>query len=441
MANVISTVITYPLNGSTVDFAIPFEYLARKFVRVTLVGTNRQELVLNQDYRFTTRTQITTTRAWGTGDGYDLIEIRRYTSATDRLVDFADGSILRAYDLNISQVQTLHVAEEARDLTADTIGVNNDGNLDARGRRIVNVADGIDAGDAVTVRQQQAWADSALNQANRAKTEADRAKTEADRAKTEADSSTNQANLSAASAAAALVSEGKAKTSETNAKTYETNADASASQSAVSAAAALVSEDKAKTSETNAKASEDRAILEAGKLGNMNDFAAAIKTVTGNDVVMKGKFSVDNMIVHSNFYVYSGGVKLNSAGTVILGDDGNIVSSIYRDGNIYSDLNKRILQGENRRLVATDIWYGDLTGAGPWNIGPVYNMVGGTLGIKVNKDGEDLWLVLSMSPLNDMKYTLTGRGSLSVDIRIWGGTQIEVTRVTNCNVRQLQLWK
>lgn len=159
------TVRTYTLNGTLKDFPIPFEYLARKFVVVTLIGTNRRELILNTDYRFSTPTQITTIRgsAWGTGDGYDLIEIRRFTSATDRLVDFADGSILRAYDLNTAQIQSLHIAEEARDLTADTIGVNNDGNLDARARKIVNLADGVDDGDAVNMRQQKSWADTAYN--------------------------------------------------------------------------------------------------------------------------------------------------------------------------------------------------------------------------------------------------------------------------------------
>lgn len=167
MALKIRTVMTYPLTGA-VDFAITFEYLARKFVTVTLIGKDRKELVLNQDYRFTTKTQITTTRAWTAADGYDSIEIRRYTSATDRLVDFADGSILRAYDLNIAQIQTLHVAEEARDLTADTIGVNNDGNLDARGRRIVNVADAKEDFDAVNLSQMKRWDGSALNSANKA---------------------------------------------------------------------------------------------------------------------------------------------------------------------------------------------------------------------------------------------------------------------------------
>lgn len=168
MATTPKTVRTYALDGTKKDFTIPFEYLARKFVVVTLIGANRRELVLNTEYRFTTNTTITTTKAWGPADNFDLIEIRRLTSATERLVDFADGSILRAYDLNISQVQSLHIAEEARDLTADTIGVNNDGDLDARARKIVNLADGVNDGDAVNLRQQKQWAGSALNQANSA---------------------------------------------------------------------------------------------------------------------------------------------------------------------------------------------------------------------------------------------------------------------------------
>ena len=171
MATTPKTVKTYDLDGTKKDFTIPFEYLARKFVVVTLVGTDRRTLALGTDYRFSSATQITTLRgsAWGPGDGYEMIEIRRFTSATERLVDFVDGSILRAYDLNIAQVQSLHIAEEARDLTADTIAINNDGNLDARGKRIVNLADGVDPGDAVTMRQQAAWAGSALDSADKAK--------------------------------------------------------------------------------------------------------------------------------------------------------------------------------------------------------------------------------------------------------------------------------
>ncbi|MDD0975430.1 phage tail fiber protein [Pseudomonas fontis] len=147
------TVLTYPLNGAQKDFAIPFEYLARKFITVTLIGKVRKPLTLNSDYRFTSRTNITTTKAWGPGDEFESIEVRRVTSATERLIDFSDGSILRAYDLNTAQLQALHISEEARDITADTIGVNNSGDLDGRGRKIVNVSNATEDGDAVSFRQ------------------------------------------------------------------------------------------------------------------------------------------------------------------------------------------------------------------------------------------------------------------------------------------------
>lgn len=320
MATNIKTVMTYPLDGSTTDFNIPFEYLARKFVRVTLIGVDRKELILNQDYRFATKTTISTTRALGPADGYNLIEIRRYTSATERLVDFTDGSILRAYDLNISQVQTLHVAEEARDLTADTIGVNNDGDLDARGRRIVNVADAKDPGDAINLGQVQKWNDSALNSANRARAEADRATVRASEAATSAGNSASSASLSRDWAIKESPVEGAFKSSRSYALDSMTYRDASKSSADASAAsasaaktseintknseiAAKTSETNAKTSETNAKTSEERAIKEANKLENMNDLAGAIKEVlkpegdTSGKVVWK--YDIDSKVLRA----------------------------------------------------------------------------------------------------------------------------------------------
>lgn len=252
MAHVIKTVMTYPLDGNTKDFDIPFEYLARKFVVVTLIGVDRKVLTLNTDYRFSTKKTITTLQAWGQAQGYGTIEIRRYTSATERLVDFTDGSILRAYDLNISQIQTMHVAEEARDLTADTIGVNNDGDLDARGRRIVNVGFAKVDSDAVPLGQikvmnQNAW---------QAQTNAERFKDEAKGFRDEAEVSRNAAEAAKARAGQSALD---AKASETNAKNSETNAKDSENSAIASAAAARNSQNAAKTSEANAKTSETNA--------------------------------------------------------------------------------------------------------------------------------------------------------------------------------------
>lgn len=288
MANVIKTVLTYQLDGSNRDFNIPFEYLARKFVVVTLIGVDRKVLTINTDYRFATRTTISLTKAWGPADGYTTIELRRVTSTTDRLVDFTDGSILRAYDLNVAQIQTMHVAEEARDLTADTIGVNNDGHLDARGRRIVNLANAVDDRDAVPLGQlktmnQSSW--QARNEALQFRNEAETFRNQAEGFKNE--SGTNAANTKQWRDEANGF-RNEAEQFKNTAGQYATSAGNSATaahQSEVNAGnSATASADSAASSKQQA----DRAKQEADKLGNWNALAGTVESVQGDAVVWKG---------------------------------------------------------------------------------------------------------------------------------------------------------
>lgn len=299
MANVIKTVLTYQLDGSNRDFNIPFEYLARKFVVVTLIGVDRKVLTINTDYRFATRTTISLTKAWGPADGYTTIELRRVTSTTDRLVDFTDGSILRAYDLNVAQIQTMHVAEEARDLTADTIGVNNDGHLDARGRRIVNLANAVDDRDAVPFGQlktmnQNSW--QARNEALQFRNEAQTFRNQAEGFKNE--SSTNATNTNQWRDEANGFRD-EAEQFKNTAGQYATSAGNSATaahQSEVNAGnSATASANSAHLAEQHA----DRAEREADKLENFNGLAGAIDRVEGgsvhwgNHVYTKGEYFFD----------------------------------------------------------------------------------------------------------------------------------------------------
>ncbi|QKM75972.1 non-contractile tail fiber protein [Escherichia phage P1723] len=328
MANVIKTVYTYPLDGTTTDFAIPFEYLSRKFVVVTLIGQDRKELVVVTDYRFATRNLISTTKAWGPADNYQQIEIRRYTSASERLVDFSDGSILRATDLNVSQIQTLHVAEEARDLTADTIGVNNDGNLDGRGRRIVNVADGVDAGDVVTVGQMNRWSGSAADSANKAKVSETNAKTSETNSKASellaqkwaenpkgtpvvssqysakhwALTSEDSANASATSAGNSQAQVANAKTQADRAGGYANDAMGYRDAANTSAQQAAVSEGNAATSASNAKTESDKLI----------QFNTLVDRINGVAVRQVGEFEVHNSRTYAKpGTVYGDGQLLN----------------------------------------------------------------------------------------------------------------------------------
>lgn len=155
-----STIYTYNLTGGRV-FPVAFEYLARRFVRITLVGATRQELQLNVDYRFISKTEIETTIVLTPGE-FQTIEVRRVTSATDRLVNFTDGSILRSQDLNISQIQAIHIAEEGRDV-AGTALVNDTTTWDALGLRIRNMGDPIDPQDAATKKYVDRLSDEGLS--------------------------------------------------------------------------------------------------------------------------------------------------------------------------------------------------------------------------------------------------------------------------------------
>lgn len=202
-----STIANYQGNGSTTDFSVPFDYLAKKFVKVTVDSLEK----LGGDYGDTTKDYFfvdKTTIRFNTApaSGTEII-IRRYTSATDRIVSFKDASVLKAKDLDVSTIQTIHIAEEGRDIINDALVVDKEGNWDAKGKRIINVGDPIDDNDAITLKFYKDDAKGAY-----------------------------QAKLDAEAARdAAKVSEKNAKASEVNAKESEVNAKASAG-TAVSAA-------------------------------------------------------------------------------------------------------------------------------------------------------------------------------------------------------------
>ncbi|MGL5565527.1 MAG: phage tail fiber protein [Plesiomonas sp.] len=273
-----STIVTINLTGQT-DFNIPFEYLARKFVVVTLLGLDRKVLTLNTDYRFVSKNVISLANP--SPAGYTQLELRRETSATERLVDFHDGSILRAYDLNLSQIQTLHVAEEARDLTADTIGVNDAGHLDARNRKIVNLAYAQDGGDAIPLGQVLQWNDSAYNsmvRAENAAVTAEAANSSAHQAKDEAAASAQ------ATAADRAVTQADATITTQNVVTSNTNADRSEAAQVASHTSEVNSAESARLARVEA----DRAKTEADKLGDWNELAGLMHVHPTNITFDKG---------------------------------------------------------------------------------------------------------------------------------------------------------
>jgi len=269
-----STIILYEGDGTKTDFTIPFDYLKKSFVTVrlgagtTLTGGDYGDT--GSDYYFLDKTTIRLKVAPASGES---LTIRRYTSATERVATFKDASILKATDLDTSQVQAFHIAEEGRDILDDSLSVNREGNWDAKNKRIVNLADPVNPQDALTKAYYDK--DSQKVQANRDETEKfmQRAETAADNAKASEVSASKSEATAKASAGTAVSAAGKTETlhadtqvlhdkasvSASNAKVSETNAKASEVASKKSEENAKQSEANLKVSETNAKQSEANA--------------------------------------------------------------------------------------------------------------------------------------------------------------------------------------
>lgn len=171
-----STIIIYEGDGTTTDFTVPFDYLKKSFVTVRLgtgtALTGGDYGDTDSDYYFLDKTTIRLKVAPASGES---LTIRRYTSATERVVTFKDASILKATDLDTSQVQAFHIAEEGRDILEDSLSVNREGNWDAKGKRIINVGDAVSDGDAMTYGVYKADALGALHSKIAAEKARDRA--------------------------------------------------------------------------------------------------------------------------------------------------------------------------------------------------------------------------------------------------------------------------
>lgn len=262
-----STIANYKGNGSTTDFNVPFDYLAKKFVKVAV--DSREKLGgdygdTTKDYFFVDKTTIRFNTA--PASGTEII-IRRYTSTTDRIVSFKDASVLKAKDLDVSTIQTIHIAEEGRDIINDALIVDKEGNWDAKGKRIVNVGDPIDDNDAITLKfykedakgayQAKLDAEAARDAAKVSETNSKASEVNAKESEVIAKASAGTA-VSAAKHADVVMTENQAILEE--ARQIQTNVETSESNAYENAVIATQKADEAKVSERNAKESEANAM-------------------------------------------------------------------------------------------------------------------------------------------------------------------------------------
>lgn len=130
----------YTGDNATDTFAIPFDYTAQSEISVTVDGVAESGLT----FPSAASVQLTSAPASGT-----LVQVRRTTDLTARSVDFASGSVLTEEDLDNSNIQTFHAAQEAVDKANDGIILGADDKWDAQSNIIKNVADPVDNTDAV----------------------------------------------------------------------------------------------------------------------------------------------------------------------------------------------------------------------------------------------------------------------------------------------------
>lgn len=196
-------------------YNFPFPYLSKQFVKVRVDHANASTLLeYNRDYTIEGRT-LTLTPVQPFVSGATLCIYRQ--TPTGSLVDFSDGSLLLASEMDRLSTQLLHVEEENSDLIASTgMFADDDNSWQGQGRRIKNLSDPVDAHDAVTLshldkvgvaRREEietvaVRAENAVSKAEQHRDKANEASSMAEAAKTAAEKFAQEAQGSAASARA-----------------------------------------------------------------------------------------------------------------------------------------------------------------------------------------------------------------------------------------------
>lgn len=303
-----STIVVYEYSGSTSELTVPFDYLKRDFVVVALGGDGKPQkaLKLGTDYRFATKTTIVITRQYQPDDGYNKVIIRRVTDASKRIINYQDGSILNASELNTSQLQALHVAEEARDLANYTLFVDNDNNLDARGRKIINLGDPTNPQDAVTKKYVDTASESVIDSRNKAlqyRNEAEEFKNQAQGFRNEAETFKTTAESKATEIASKI---DKADSLNNQAISNSNKAQQYATLAQQSASAASTAEKNAKASDKSAEVSANRAkqyadSIDITTLSKKIDTIAKLQSLSleeGTNVIVLGYHTVSDGSYH-----------------------------------------------------------------------------------------------------------------------------------------------
>lgn len=354
MAN---TLIIYKGDGATTEYIIPFDYLKKTFVKVILdtrelQGGNQSDP--SAEYYFLDARTIKLKTAPPSGT---QLTIRRFTSESERVVSFNDGSVFKAKDLDVSQVQAFHIASEARDIINDALIQDSEDNWDAHGHRIVNVGDPVNPQDAVTKKHLDTQLENikATNEdLQKFHKEALEAKARAVEAETNAKTSevnSKQSEVRAGASAGTAVS--ASKTTELARQEVDTNlkeARVLNKETVDNASIAKNSADKAKVSEVNSKASETNAKESELRAKSSEDMVTELAGIVAES-------SAEIKIVSDNIdHVITDAVNITDIKTVSSDLNGLMVRSKRVDyGTLDDTTPETTIVGGNIKKVADNI--------------------------------------------------------------------------------------
>jgi hypothetical protein len=131
--------VSYTGDGSTTQYSITFPFIDSTHVKAFINGVETTAFTISSStLTFTSAPANSAT-----------IRIERQTPITGRLVDFTDGSVLTESDLDKSADQNFYVAQEITDDSQSSMKIGTDDKFDGQSKVIKDVANPVNANDAV----------------------------------------------------------------------------------------------------------------------------------------------------------------------------------------------------------------------------------------------------------------------------------------------------
>ena len=131
--------VSYTGDGSTTQYSITFPFIDSTHVKAFINGVETTAFTISSStLTFTSAPANSAT-----------IRIERQTPITGRLVDFTDGSVLTESDLDKSADQNFFVAQEITDDSQSSMKIGTDDKFDGQSKVIKDVANPVNANDAV----------------------------------------------------------------------------------------------------------------------------------------------------------------------------------------------------------------------------------------------------------------------------------------------------